>query len=637
MATPNARARQPIGKSSMPPPPRSNQARELLNYRLGERIGQEELATLYRGVHLTLDRPVQIAVLRRSDWVSVSRFQLAMRLGAKLSHPGLLPVIDAGHDPHYGDYMVTPRIESQSLHAMLASGPLPELVALRIFVQLGQALEYLHEHSVVHRDLQPANILVSPQGATFLSNFSLAASPETPDFSGVHEADYRTVYSAPEQDFTSNRIAPAHDLFSLGAVAYQMFTGERPPLAGADIAILSQRNPALAPAERVIARLMSAEPGQRFASAGQAVVAMNQALRSLRDEATEDMGESRWEPIAEWLDNPLEQAIGDRIESEFITKSRSRADSLHRVDAIKRHLDRWSRKGFLRRPLLGQVIQTESIVSYNVYLYELRAHYERRSAPKTQQVVYSGVPIEPYPRKSSVWEVNLPEYEPFIDAHSEQMPLPGSRQLVACPECNGSKKLPCKGCAGKGTLSRTRKVVDADGKQRSEPFEENCPTCHGYGQRDCSRCQSVGQLVEEEVFTWERFGKLHRTNDDFSGLHQPTIESIAQLVFKGTINPDDPQWMQVQPLKELLEEARPAREGDARLKTAELTIRGIPVTEVDYQLGDKPHTIALIGFEHSIRGDSSLIDTERAILYAVIATLVILLIIFIVAQYVVGR
>lgn len=625
MATPNTRARQPVGKGSSQIAPRANQVRDLLNYRLGERIGQEELATLYRAVHQALDRPVQVAVLRRSDWVSVSRFQLAMRLGAKLSHPNLLPVIDAGHDEHYGDYMVTPRLETRTLQDLLLSGPLDELIALRVFVQIGQALEHLHGQSIVHRDLQPANILVTPQGTAYLANFSLAASPETPDFSGVHEADYRTIYSAPEQDFSSSRVVPAQDLYGLGAIAYQMFTGELPPLAGADLGGLSQRNPALAPAEKVIARLMSADPGQRFASAAQAVAALNQAMRALRDEATDDMEEAHWEPIAEWLDNPLELALGDRLDSEFIVKSRGRADALHRVDAIKRQLDRWSRQGFLRRPLLGQVIQPDQIVSYNVFIYQLRAHYEQRTVPQTQQVVYTGVPIEQFPRKIDRWEAVLPTYEPFQDAEPEQMPLPGSRRLIACPSCNGAQKLPCKSCGGSGTVKRTRKVVDSDGKPRSEAFDEKCGSCHGYGQQECPRCQGHGQLMEEEIFSWSRFGKQLSNEDDFTGLHRATILALAKPIFHDRIDPYDARWYQVAPLKELLAEATKMGGEQARLLTAELTIKGVPVTEVDYRLREKPHTLALIGFDNAIRGDSSLVDTERVVLYSTIAVLALLL------------
>jgi serine/threonine protein kinase len=631
MGSPNARARQ-SAKSASTAGTRSTQSRELLNYRLNERAGQEELATLYRATHLTLDRPVQVAVLRRSDWVSVSRFQLAMKLGARLSHPNLLPVIDAGHDEHYGDYMVAPRLETQTLQELLGAGPLDPLLVLRIIQQLGAALEYLHGQSIIHRDVQPTNIHITATGATYLSNFSLAASPDTPDFSGVHQADYRTVYSAPEQDFTSNRATAAQDLYSLGAVAYQMFTGELPPTPGSSLVSLSIRNPALASAERVITRLLSPDPGQRYASIAQAVSALNQAMRTLRDDATDDMEESHWEPIAEWLDNPIELAIGDLLDQEFVTASRTRADKLHRVGSVRRALDHWSRRGFLRRSLLGQQIQPEQIVSYNLYIYDLRAHYERRTAPQARQVIYTGSPIDPFAHELEIWEVTLPEYEPFIDTTSEQVTLPGSRKLIACPECNGAQKLPCKNCGGKGTVTRTRRVNEPDGKHRNEPFEENCPACHGYGQRECQRCQGHGQLLEEKIFTWSRFGKIYHTEDDITGLHAPTINALAKPIYSGRIDPYDGRWYQVAPLKELLDEALKLGD-DARLLTAELSIRGVPVTEVDYRYRDKPHTLSLVGQENAVRGDLTLLDLERAILYGAITVLTLIVLIFIVLRF----
>ena len=115
MPTPNARARAATGSDDVPNGARKP-THDLLNYRLSERISQEELATVYRATHLTLDRPVQVHILRRTDWISVSRFQLAARLAARLSHPNILPVVDAGHDDRYGDYLVTPRLETRSLH-----------------------------------------------------------------------------------------------------------------------------------------------------------------------------------------------------------------------------------------------------------------------------------------------------------------------------------------------------------------------------------------------------------------------------------------------------------------------------------------------------------------------------------------
>ena len=169
--TSNARARAATGGSA-------SQARkpaethDLLNYRLIERIGQEELATVYRATHLTLDRPVEVHILRRTDWISSSRFQLAAKLAARLSHPNILPVVDAGHDERYGDYMVTPRLDTRSLAEVLKAGPLDVLTALKLFTQIGAALDYLHGQGIVHRDVQPATILLTPQGNAYLTNFS---------------------------------------------------------------------------------------------------------------------------------------------------------------------------------------------------------------------------------------------------------------------------------------------------------------------------------------------------------------------------------------------------------------------------------------------------------------------------------
>src|SRR5215216_5380607 len=142
--TPNARARAATGSGGATNPARKPaETHDLLNYRLTERIAQEELATVYRATHLTLDRPVLVHILRRNDWVSSSRFQLAARLAARLSHANILQVVDAGHDDRYGDYLVTPWLETRSLHDTLKDGPLDPLMALKIFSQIGAALDYL--------------------------------------------------------------------------------------------------------------------------------------------------------------------------------------------------------------------------------------------------------------------------------------------------------------------------------------------------------------------------------------------------------------------------------------------------------------------------------------------------------------
>jgi hypothetical protein len=473
--------------------------------------------------------------------------------------------------------------------------------------------------------VQPANILLTAQGVAYLTNFSLAAAPDTPDLSSIEEADYLTPYSAPEQSLISGVPTPAQDLYSLGAVLYQLLLGELPPPPGEPPHSLATRDTSLAGADRVIQRLLSPQPAQRYASASQAAAALRQSLREKIDEATEDMEESRWEPVAEWLENPLETVVGTLLDHEFVARSRARADALHRVDAIRRLLDRWSRQGFLRRPSLGQLVQPEQIVSYDVYLYELKAHYETRMPPQPRQQVHTGGALTPMSREIDLWEVPVPELEAFVDAPPEEFVVPGSQRIVACSECNGAANVLCQTCQGKGQIERVRRVKDPDGTNRNETFQEECPVCRGYGKQPCPRCEGAGQMLEEKVFTWSRQGRRYLNEDDLTGLHRLTIQTQAQEVLQSRIDPHDARWYQVAPLKELLEEALKGGGPDSRLITAELIIRGVPVTEIDYRYREKQHSLTLVGFNSEVRGDTTLFDVERAALYAGILVLVIAL------------
>jgi hypothetical protein len=134
-------------------------------------------------------------------------------------------------------------------------------------------------------------------------------------------------------------------------------------------------------------------------------------------------------------------------------------------------------------------------------------------------------------------------------------------------------------------------------------------------------------MLEEKVFTWSRHGRRYLNEDDLTGLHKLTIQTQAQEVFQGRIDPYEARWYQVAPLKELLEEAIKGGGADSRLITADLLIRGVPVTEIDYRSKEKQHSLALLGFNSEVRGDSSLFDIERAILYAGIALLIVIVLV----------
>lgn len=608
-------------------------ATELRNYKLLERLSQEELATVYRATHLTLDRPVQVHLLRRHDWISASRFQLAARLAARLSHPNLVAVIDAGHDEKYGDYLVTPQLDARPLSAVLAEGPLTALQAVRVATQVAAALDYLHGQQVFHRDVQPANILVGSEGLAYLANLSLAAGPDTPDLSSIDEADYLTPYSAPEQRLARGEAGAALDVYSLGAVVYHMLTGEVPPAPGGELPSLAGRDAALAAADRVVRRMVAPQPTARFATAGAAAAALRQALRGQIDQATEDMEESRWETSAEWLENPVETALGATLDEgfkDYITRARKRADELHRRDVIRRTLNRWSRDGFFRRRALGQLITPEQIVSYNVYFYELRTLYESRSLaePRTR-------PHRPEDRNSNqlppdVWSAPVPEVGPYDPVAPQAVALPSSTRILSCPECSGASVVLCKDCKGTGTIEKVRKVSAPDNSTVNETLTTPCAACRGYGKQQCQKCQGTGNLVEEQVFTWSRRAKLFENTDDIDDLPQLAIKRRLEPVFAGPINPYEGRWHSVAPLAELLRAAIAEAGDDTRLNAAELKIQGATITEMDYLLDEKPQRLYLVGYDNELVGDWALLNPERLLVAGLVAALALIALIAII-------
>ena len=259
----------------------SGNAAELKNYTLLDRIGQTDLTVIYRAQHQTLDRTVHVHILRRPGWIAISRFQLAAKLQARLTHPHLLPVIDAGHDDQHGYYLVTPPIDAHALEQLLENGPLDPALAIRIFAQIGQVVDFLHAESVIHRDIQPANIIVMDDGKAYLTGFSLSWAPDGPDLSQIDEADYLTPYAAPEQTFGAGAPAPASDIYALGAVLLHMLTGEVPSPTGNDPPSAGARDPQLVPADKIIRRMLSPQPHLRYPAAAQAAAALRGALRPM--------------------------------------------------------------------------------------------------------------------------------------------------------------------------------------------------------------------------------------------------------------------------------------------------------------------------------------------------------------------
>jgi serine/threonine-protein kinase len=268
-------------------------------YELERLIAGGGMGAVWRAVDRRLDRPVAVKLLRRglaTDPAFVERFRREARAAAALSHPNVAGVFDYGE--HEGEaYIVMELVEGENLAERLArEGPLPWPQALAIAEQVARALADAHAHGLVHRDVKPANILLS-QGldATVVkvTDFGIARAEAAVTLTGTGAVLGSAAYVAPEQA-SGSQVGPAADLYGLGCVLFEMVTG-RPPYRGQSAVALAtqhvsgpvpnprQLRPELPGAVAAITlRALQKVPADRFDSAS----AMAEALAGAMPGAT---------------------------------------------------------------------------------------------------------------------------------------------------------------------------------------------------------------------------------------------------------------------------------------------------------------------------------------------------------------
>lgn len=195
-----------------------------------------------------------------------------------------------------------------------------------------------------------------------------------------------------------------------------------------------------------------------------------------------------------------------------------------------------------------------------------------------------------------LWTIAVPYVEPFVDVLPEQL---SATYIDSCETCRSTAEVICAGCRGTGVIEHARWIRYYDGTTSASTCREPCPACHTHGRLRCIRCQGVGQLIYEQTFTWSRRGRIYFNEDDLSGLQLRTVTRHAQQVFRSAIDPNDPRWRATAPLQELLAAAVSGGGPDSRPVAADLIIRGVPITEVDYVSDKRLRSLTLIGFENT--------------------------------------
>jgi eukaryotic-like serine/threonine-protein kinase len=198
-------------------------------YRVEGIIATGGMATAYRAHDEELDRHVAIKVLDAGlagDDDFRRRFLREARTAARLAHPKVVQVYDAGEDGL--PYIVMELVEGESLAELLERrGRLPWEEAVGLGLQACAALGHAHEHGIVHRDVKPRNLLVREDGTLKITDFGIARAAETTELTQVGTILGTAAYLSPEQA-AGEKVTAAADIYSLGAVLYETIAG-RPP------------------------------------------------------------------------------------------------------------------------------------------------------------------------------------------------------------------------------------------------------------------------------------------------------------------------------------------------------------------------------------------------------------------------
>jgi hypothetical protein len=262
-------------------------------YELHAPIGEGAFGRVYEGRDRRLDRSVAVKVIKPwwaedPEWVET--FARETRMLARVADPGIVQIFDVGHAPE-GLYYVSELVDGEDLSRRLLRGSVPAWQACAIAGQLCRALARAHRQRIVHRDVKPANILLSREGRVKVGDFGVARLAE-----GSTDGLAATIvgtpkYMAPEQG-RGRATTPATDVYSVGVVLYEMLAG-RPPFNGATVVELAlshmQEQPPPLPAEipsslaAIIARAMAKHPADRFADGGEMADALLQARREAAD------------------------------------------------------------------------------------------------------------------------------------------------------------------------------------------------------------------------------------------------------------------------------------------------------------------------------------------------------------------
>ena len=268
-------------------------------YEVQDELGRGGMARVYRGTDTLLGRPVAVKVLSAQyadDANFVTRFRREAQAAARLNHPNLVQVYDTGSDDGV-HYIVMEYVDAKTVADLLSSGRVLPNRAVQLAESVCDALAVAHAHGVIHRDVKPANIMVTRNGQVKVTDFGIARMTSNETVAQTAAVLGTASYLSPEQA-QGGPIDQRSDLYSLGCVLYEMLTGRPPFTADSPVAVASKHvleqatkpsrvNPDVTPQlDAVVMRALSKNPDDRYQDAEEMRADLERARQGMPVAAT---------------------------------------------------------------------------------------------------------------------------------------------------------------------------------------------------------------------------------------------------------------------------------------------------------------------------------------------------------------